>query len=156
MVGRYFDGALPEPGPATDAEDALAAVAAKAAQDADAAVDRVAPHEALAAVWTLVDAANGYITEQQPWAVAKDEAQRERLATILYASAEALRALAVLLNPVMPKATAKLWDSLGAEKALGALSAQPVGDAGRWGQLVPGAEVTKGDALFPRLDLAEQ
>ncbi|SEF16957.1 methionine--tRNA ligase [Jiangella alba] len=154
MVGRYFDGALPTPGPATDAEEALAAVAAKAAHDADAAVDRVAPHEALAAVWTLVDAANGYITEQQPWAVAKDDAQRERLATILYSSAEALRALAVLLNPVMPKATAKLWESLGAEKALGALAAQPVADAGRWGQLVPGAEVTKGDALFPRLDLA--
>ena len=153
MVGKYFGGKLPGSAEATPAEDALAAVAARAAADADAAVDRVAPHEALAAVWTLVEAANGYITEQQPWAVAKDEAQRDRLATILYSSAEALRALAVLLNPAMPKASARLWELLGAEASLGELSAQPVGGAGRWGQLVAGATVTKGDALFPRLEL---
>ncbi|TDD98868.1 methionine--tRNA ligase [Jiangella asiatica] len=153
MVGRYFDGVLPAPRTdVTDAERTLATVAAQAAKEADAAVDRVAPHEALAAVWVLVDAANGYLTEQQPWAVAKDESQRERLATILYSSAEALRALAVLLNAAMPKASARLWESLGAEKALGSLAAQPVGDAGRWGQLVPGTEVTKGEALFPRID----
>jgi methionyl-tRNA synthetase len=152
MVGKYFDGVLPEPGGATEAEEALAGVAERAVVAADAAVDRVAPHEALNAVWTLVDAVNGYITEQQPWAVAKDEAQRERLATILYASAEALRVLAVLLNPAMPKACARIWEALGAEESLGTLDRQPVRDAGRWGQLVPGAAVTKGAALFPRLD----
>jgi methionyl-tRNA synthetase len=152
MVGKYFDGVLPEPGGATEAEEALAGVAERAVVAADAAVDRVAPHEALNAVWTLVDAVNGYSTEQPPWAVAKDEAQRERLATILYASAEALRVLAVLLNPAMPKACARIWEALGAEESLGTLDRQPVRDAGRWGQLVPGAAVTKGAALFPRLD----
>ncbi len=151
MMGKYFDGVLPAPGSSTDAEHRLADVAERAAADADAAVGRLAPQDALAAVWTLVEAANGYITEQQPWAVAKDDSQRERLGTILYSSAEALRALAVMLNPAMPKASARLWESLGAHEALGALSSQPVGDAGRWGQLVPGATVTKGDALFPRL-----
>jgi hypothetical protein len=75
-----------------------------------------------------------------------------RLATILYSSAEALRVLAVLLNPAMPKASSRLWESLGAAEALGALAEQPLADAGRWGQLVPGARVSKGDALFPRLD----
>ncbi|PSL04649.1 methionyl-tRNA synthetase [Haloactinopolyspora alba] len=150
MVGKYFDGVLPEPGPDTDAERRLSEVAERAAAEADAAVGRVAPHEALAAVWTLVEAANGYITEQQPWAVAKDESRRDRLASILYSSAEALRALAVLLNAAMPKSSAALWASLGAEKDLGALDEQPVADAGRWGQLVPGATVTKGAALFPR------
>lgn len=152
MIGKYTDGVLPEPTAPSEADEALAAAAAKAVADADSAVDRVAPHEALAAVWALVDAANGYITEQQPWAVAKDESQRDRLATILYTSAEALRVLAVLLNSAMPKACEQLWASLGAEVELGALGAQPVTDAGRWGQLVPGSTVTKGAALFPRLD----
>ncbi|NED95016.1 methionine--tRNA ligase [Phytoactinopolyspora alkaliphila] len=152
MVNKYFDGSLPAPAASTEAEEALAAVAERAVAEADAAVERVAPHDALAAVWSLVEAANGYITEQQPWAVAKDESQRERLATILYSSAEALRVLAVLLNAAMPKACARLWESLGAAEALGALAEQPLADAGRWGQLVPGAPVTKGDALFPRLD----
>ncbi|WP_166355864.1 methionine--tRNA ligase [Phytoactinopolyspora limicola] len=154
MVGKYFDGVLPAQGEPTDAEVALANVAARAVADADAAVDRVAPHEALGAAWTLVDAVNGYITEQQPWAVAKDEAQRERLSTILYSSAEALRVLAVLLNPAMPKACARIWAALGAEPALGELARQPVAEAGQWGQLAAGASVTKGEALFPRLDVS--
>ncbi|WP_129668383.1 methionine--tRNA ligase [Phytoactinopolyspora endophytica] len=153
MVGKYFDSVLPQTGAFTEAEEALATVARRAAADADAAVDRVAPHEALAAVWTLVEAVNGYITEQQPWAVAKDEAQRERLATILCTSAEALRTLAVLLNPAMPKASARLWDALGAAETLGALADQPIAEAGEWGRLSAGTRVTKGDALFPRLEL---
>jgi methionyl-tRNA synthetase len=152
MVGKYFDGVLPEPGPGTDAESALADVAQRAAVEADAAVDRVAPHEALTAVWTLVEAANGYITEQEPWAVAKDEARRERLATILYSSAEALRVLAVLLNAAMPVSSATLWASLGAGDTIGDLAAQPIASAGRWGQLPAGTRITKGAALFPRLD----
>jgi len=84
--------------------------------------------------------------------VAKDESARPRLDTILYTAAESLRAIAVLLNPVMPKSSAQLWESLGAEPALGALAAQPVQDAGRWGQLPTGVTVTKGAVLFPRLE----
>jgi len=57
----------------------------------------------------------------------------------------------VAYNPVMPKAMASLWEQLGAESALGSLTAQRLGDAGRWGQLPAGAVITKGAALFPRL-----
>ena len=153
MVGKYFDGELPAAAATTPADDILASVAASAVAQAEAAVDRLAPHEALNHVWTLVDAANVYLTEQQPWAVAKDETQRERLGTILYTAAEALRVLAVVLNPVMPKATALLWDSLGAADGLGELAAQNVTTAGTWGQLKPGATVTKGAALFPRIEV---
>jgi methionyl-tRNA synthetase len=52
----------------------------------------------------------------------------------------------------MPIAAGKLWDSLGAEEYLGALDAQPVAQAGEFGQLKPGTKVTKGEALFPRLE----
>ena len=160
MVVKYFDGALPAAGEAGPAEKALADVAACAVVDAEDAIDRIALHEAIAAIWTLVEATNGYITAQEPWKVAKDPAERAdagfrqagRLATILVTSAEALRALAVLLNPVVPRAASALWASLGAEGPLGALGAQPVGDAGVFGQLPAGTRVTKGPALFPRLE----
>jgi len=155
MIERYFDGVLPAAGAATDAERALAEVAARAVVDAEAAIDRLAIHEAIAAVWTLVEATNGYLTEQAPWQVAKDDAERGpggRLATILVTAAEALRALAVLLNPVMPKAALALWRALGADEGLGELARQPVGQAGHFPQLAPGAVVTKGAALFPRLE----
>ena len=82
-------------------------------------------------------------------------AQFERALTDAFdaadATAESLRALAVLLNPVMPKACARLWASLGAPDALGPLAAQPVQDAGRWGQLPAGSQVRKSEVLFPRL-----
>jgi methionyl-tRNA synthetase len=105
----------------------------------------------LAAINDLVGAVNGYVSEQEPWKVAKDETQRERLATILYTSAEVLRAVAVLHNPTMPKTAAKLWTLLGAEAKLGPLKDQRVQDAGTWGQLPAGSTLVKGDALFPRL-----
>jgi methionyl-tRNA synthetase len=161
MIGKYFGGALPDAGPLTSAEEHVAAVAARAVVDAEAAIDRLALNEALAAIWTLVETANGYLTEQEPWKVAKDPAEVDaagasvsggRLATILVTAAEALRALAVLLAPVTPKAAEALWESLGAEPALGPLAAQQVADAGRFGQLPAGTVVTKGASLFPRIE----
>ncbi|HWS58386.1 MAG TPA: methionine--tRNA ligase [Actinotalea sp.] len=159
MVGKYFDGALPRAGAPTAAEDEVARVAAAAAADADAAVDRLALHEAIAAIWTLVDATNGYLTEQAPWAVAKSEVSADgthpqggRLATILVTAAEALRVLAVLLHPITPKAAAALWESLGASASIGPLAEQPVARAAPFGQLPAGTVVTKGPSLFPRIE----
>ena len=111
--------------------------------------ERFRPDEAIAAIWTIVDALNGYITENAPWALAKDDAQRARLATVLYTAAEGLRALAVLLSPVMPIATEKLWVALG---HAGRLQDQPLREAGAWGVLVPGTSVNGLQPLFPRIE----
>jgi methionyl-tRNA synthetase len=81
-----------------------------------------------------------------------DDAARARVATTLYTAAEGLRVLAVALNPVMPKASASLWEQLGAAAALGDLADQPIAEAGRWGQLPAGVVLTKGASLFPRLE----
>ncbi|HYJ66492.1 MAG TPA: methionine--tRNA ligase, partial [Nocardioidaceae bacterium] len=153
MVGRYFDGVLPEPSDSTPAETALAEALAAAATTADAAMDRLALHEALSAIEGFVAKVNGYLTEQAPWTVAKDDsdAARARLATILYTAAESLRAIAVLHAPTMPKTSTALWESLGAADAIGPLDAQDVRGAGQWGQLPAGARLTKSAPLFPRL-----
>src|SRR5690606_19236890 len=125
---------------------------AEAATGADAAIERFRMDQAIDEIWAVVDALNGYITENEPWVLAKDEARRERLATVLYTCLEGLRALAELLSPVMPESTAKLWHALGAEGALGELTAQPLREAGRWGRLPVGTEVSSLAPLFPRIE----
>jgi len=152
MVARYYDGVLPEPGEAGPAEHALRNELADVVRVADEAMDRLAIHDALRAVEGFVSSVNVYVTEQEPWKVAKDASARDRLATILYTAAESLRAIAVLYAPVMPKTSSALWETLGAAVALGDLDRQHVQDSGRWGQLVPGATVTKGAPLFPRIE----
>src|SRR5690606_5602017 len=137
-----------------DADLAIQRTVADAASAADAAIERFAIHEAIASIWTIVDELNGYITDQEPWVLAKDDATRPRLGTVLYTASEGLRALAVLLAPVMPKATAKLWEALGAEELLGVLGEQPIRDAGSWGALTPGMRIRPLEALFPRIDEA--
>ena len=148
MVGRYRDGALPAP---VD-EPTLASAAATAVATAEAAIDTLDLQGAIIAAMDLVRVVNNYVTDTAPWQVAKDESRGSDLDRILYSTAEALRVVAVLLNPVMPKACATLWHSLGAEDALGALGDQRVQDAGRWGQLPAGATVTKSEPLFPRIE----
>jgi methionyl-tRNA synthetase len=156
MVGKYCDGVVPAPGAYTPEDKAIIDVVEAAAVQADEAINRLALHEAIASIWAIVDALNGYITETAPWALAKDPANAERLATVLYICTEGLRALAVLLSPVMPRSTAKLWNALGAEPALGALLAQPIREAGRWGQLPAGTTLGELEPLFPRIEQAAE
>jgi methionyl-tRNA synthetase len=155
MVGKYFEGALPAATAAGEAEQAVQDGLAKAVAEADRKIGEELDFQGgILSVFEFVKQVNGYITEQEPWKVAKDDSPegRARLATILYTAAESLRAVAVLLNPVMPETSQKLWDSLGADAALGALTDQKVQEAGEWGRLPAGATVTKGAVLFPRLE----
>jgi len=155
MVGKYFDATLPVAASDGEAERVLAVSLEKAVKAADAAMVDLRFHDGLAEVRAFVEAVNGYVTEQEPWKVAKDDSQRDRLATILYAAADSLRALAVLYAPVMPTTAQRIWDLLGADAALGLLADQRVQDAGRLGVLPAGCTVTKGEALFPRLEDAD-
>ncbi|MDF2492568.1 MAG: methionyl-tRNA synthetase [Microbacterium sp.] len=154
MIGRYFESIVPPAGEYTEADLVVQRIVADAATQADAAIERFRIDEAITAIWTIVDALNGYITENEPWALAKDAEQRERLGTVLYTAAEGLRALAVLLSPVMPVATEKLWVALGAAESLGRLQDQPLRKAGEWGVLVPGTAVNGLEPLFPRIENA--
>ncbi|MCX6502054.1 MAG: methionine--tRNA ligase [Microbacterium sp.] len=154
MIERYYEGIVPPPAAYTEADLAIQRVVADAVTTADAAVERFRIDEAIASIWTIVDALNGYITEHEPWALAKDEAERERLGTVLYTAAEGLRALTVLLSPVMPIATEKLWIALGAAESIGRLDEQPLREAGQWGALRPGSSVNGLSPLFPRIENA--
>jgi methionyl-tRNA synthetase len=147
MIGRYFDGAVPERGALTDLDRAIDDLGVSVTERADAAIAAFAPHDAISTVWELVDALNGYITEQEPWVLAKDPADRERLATVLVTALRGLGTIAVLSAPVMPKATEKLWASIGAG---GSIAEQRVDRAYEWA----GADhvVPLESGLFPRIE----
>ncbi|WP_419996658.1 methionine--tRNA ligase [Streptomyces boninensis] len=155
MTVKYFGGTLPEAVSHGEAEQAIADGLATAVREADTKIGEELDFAGgIAAIFEFIKQVNGYLTEQEPWKVAKDQSEegQARLATILYTAAEALRGCAVLLNAVMPATCEKLWASLGAEASLGALADQKVAVAGEWGKLPAGASVTKGAILFPRLE----
>jgi len=115
-----------------------------ALRDANAAMEDFAFQRALAAIWEFIGVVNRYVDSQAPWALAKDPAQRDRLATVLYTLAESLRCLGILLDPFLPLASAKLRAAVG--------SGAPAFADLAWGRLAVGTRVEKLPALFPRID----
>jgi methionyl-tRNA synthetase len=146
MVTKYFDGRVPS----AASDDAILDIEKRVTDAAGAAIDAFAIDKALATIWELVDALNLYITEQQPWVLAKDPADRERLAQVLATAVHGLGTLAILLAPVLTKATARLWEAIGGE---GAVDQQPIDRAWEW---AGATAVTPLDtSLFPRIEPGE-
>jgi methionyl-tRNA synthetase len=148
MLGSYFDGVVPA-AELDGLEADLPSVTADAAARYDAHMLAVELQSAVVAVWSIVDRLNGYLVEKEPWKTAKDPQRRAELASVLYAAAESLRILAVLIQPIMPQAAERLWEQLGQP---GAAVEQRVPAAVVWGQLAPGSRTHKGESLFPRLE----
>jgi len=153
MITRYRGGVVPDPTAGhSGAEDTLRQVIADASSAANTAIHGFALHDALHQIWRIVEHTNGYLTEQEPWTLAKDEANQDRLDAVLYGAADALRALAVLLCAYMPLSTQKLWVALGASESLGALEDQLVTEAGSSAVLPVGSRVSELEPLFPRVE----
>nr|MBA3269212.1 methionine--tRNA ligase subunit beta [Acidobacteriota bacterium] len=109
MTERYRGGHLP----ASSSGERLEGVATKAFHDYRSAMDRLAIHEGAAAAFRVIDAANGYIADTQPWALAKNLDQSDRLTAVLADAAEAVRVAAVLLLPIMPTSAAEILRRMG-------------------------------------------
>jgi len=147
MVTRYRGGVIPTGVELTGADQVIFATGLRVTAEADAAIERLAIHEALAVTWTLVDELNGYITIQEPWALSKDPARAERLDAVLYTIVRGLGTLAVLLSPVIPDAAATLWAALG---GTGEVTDQDVRAASEW---AGGPSVSPlPTSLFPRIE----
>ena len=153
MVGKYFGGALPgacrewASPESFDAE--LLDMAAGVRERYAAQMDAFAPHKALDEVFKVIARANKYIDETMPWALAKDmDANGARLAHVMYNLLECARICGVLLTPFMPESMDRLFAQIGASEA-----ARTWESAGVWGGLPENAAVTKGENLFPRVDM---
>ena len=151
MIEKYCDGLVPAVAHDADLQKALEESAAKA----DSAVCDLDFQGGITAIMDFCKRVNGYVTEKEPWVLAKESANKSALDAVLYNTAESLRALAVLLHPIMPATCETLWQSLGADSSIGDIADQSIGSVATWGQLPVGSKVTKGAVLFPRLEEAK-
>ena len=147
MVGAYRDGRVPASAGAPGAAEAELQAAWGAAVEGAAAFDELEFKRALEDVWALVAGVNRYVEARAPWALHK-RGDADGLDRCLYTCIDALRAIAVLVSPVMPDAARRLWAKLGLDEAL---AAQRYPADARPGRLTAGAVVTRGDLLFPKL-----
>ncbi len=151
MVGKYFGGTLPAAQKAGPEDDELIAMLTALREKYAAQMEKFQMQNALAEVFRVISRANKYIDETAPWVLAKDETKKPRLARVLYNLVETLRVCGTLLTPFMPESMAKFAAQIGADE-----SAMSWENAGKYGVLPAEVSVTKGENLFPRIDMEKE
>ncbi len=158
MMEKYFGGKVPSPSAGSDRairDETLATRAIADIQDCQSLYDAFAFSRALERIWELISEVDKYFVLEQPWALAENPAKRERLATVLYTAAEALRIVCLLVHPVMPQAAKRIWKQLGLQGNLADEQLPDTVAMENWGKLQPGTSIGKPEAIFPRVDKAE-
>lgn len=151
MVNKYFGGTIPTERTAGEFDDDLIALATATKAKVEAYADEMQFSQALTELWALISRTNKYIDETAPWVLAKDEANRTRLAAVMYNLCEAIRIISILVSPFLPHTAPKIQAQLGAPADV--LSWE---QAGEWGLLPDGFSVQKGEIIFPRIDIAKE
>src|SRR4030067_2625108 len=150
MIEKYFDGPLPSSSASATALDMTIKDSAESLNGKVAGfMDRLEYNKALSAVWEVIGSANRYIDESAPWALAKDASKKDRLAAVLYNSAEVLRIITLYIYPYMPEAAKEIWKQLGIEDDIASVS---LDSTCKWNGLKTGLRVNKGQVLFPRIE----
>ena len=147
MVEKYFGGTLPTERENSDADCDLKQMASTLRDRYETEMEHFQFQNALEQVFKTIQRANKYIDENAPWTLAKDPANRARLATVMYNLLETVRICAVLLTPFIPDSAEKIFDQIGACPCCRTWEKANV-----WGSLRPDVTVHKGEALFPRID----
>ena len=147
MVEKYFGSTLPTEREEKDCDKELTDLAVSLRAKYEDDMENFRFQKALEDIFTVIDRANKFIDENTPWTLAKDEANRARLATVMYDLLETIRICAVLLTPFMPDTAAKVFERIGAND-----ECKTWDSAEKWGVLPADSTVVKGDALFPRID----
>jgi methionyl-tRNA synthetase len=143
MIARNCEGRVPTPGEFTSADRAILAATEALPDKARAAIEEFALHTVLAEIWAVVGEANRYFAAAEPWVLRKTDP--ERMATVLYVTAEVLRMIGIMSQPVVPSAAAKLLDLLGQGPDERSFS-----DIGPRGRLEPGGGLMQPEPIFPR------
>ncbi|MDV2583263.1 methionine--tRNA ligase [Alkalibacillus haloalkaliphilus] len=153
MVNKYFDGTIPSITlNETEYDQGLIELAEQTKQEVENAMDEMEFSVALSTLWQFISRTNKYIDENEPWVLAKDEAQKDRLGNVMAHLVESLRKTAVMLQPFLTSTPEKVFSQLGLEeeslKTWGSISQH---------DLVNGAQVVKkGKPIFPRLETEDE
>lgn len=151
MAEKYFGSVLPAEREEAPVDRELTDLALSLRDKVDSCIDKTQLNLALTEIFTLVDRANKYIDETTPWILGKQEDKKARLASVLYNLLESIRIASTLLSPFMPTSMPKIWEQIGA-------SPDDVSyeNAARFNVLKPDVKVSRGEVLFPRIDLDKE
>lgn len=149
MIDKYCQGVIPTGGESGEFDRELEKMATERADLVEAEMDNFKFNNALEEIWTFVRRANKYIDETMPWALAKDDSNRDRLNMVMKNLAEALRVISVLIYPFMHTTSNEIRKQMGFD------------DNVRWDDskrfdMVGGEKVQKGSPIFPRLDIEKE
>ena len=149
MIAKNCDGKVPKPGVLSEADKTILAAADGALAKVEEAIDAFAIHRALEVLWGVVADANRYFAGEEPWA--HKNTRPERMDTILYVTAEVLREIGILVQPITPGSAAKLLDQLGVPK-----DARDFAKLGPKDRLKPGTVLPPPQPVFPRYNEVAQ
>ena len=152
MIEKYFDGVVPAPAEYTELDHKLIEQAQGLWVNVEKSMNALQFSNALTEIWKLIGECNRYIDLTTPWVLAKNEADRPRLGTVLYVLLECARIVAVLIAPTMPRTPERIFAQIGVtDEALKTWASVKA-----FGGVVLGSKVHKGEALFPRIDVAKE
>jgi methionyl-tRNA synthetase len=147
MLSKYFKGILSTPCHEIEIDKILQDKFTQQITVINEQMETLSFNKALQSIWELVSAANKYIDDSAPWALAKHEDQRERLGTVMYNLLEAIRLIGLLVTPFMPETGASVCRILGIDP-----DNQLLDEQDKWGLLPPGIMIEKAEPLFPRIE----
>lgn len=153
MIEKYHGGVITAMPSVSEFDISLKEMAEETVSTYEQCMENYELNRALKAVWAFIGRTNKYIDETMPWVLAKgaNEGDAERLQTVMYHLAEALRIIAVLVDPVIPTGAPKIWEQLG----LSGFETALLDDVRAWGGLASGTKVQKGQPIYPRFDMPE-
>ncbi|WP_461040251.1 methionine--tRNA ligase, partial [Tepidimicrobium xylanilyticum] len=149
MVEKYNEGVLPSPVKEEEIDKSLIEIATKASDEVEKYMDQLNFSQALEEIWKVIRRTNKYIDETSPWILAKEE-DKERLDTVLYNLTESIRIIGQLLNPFMERTSNEIL------KQIGYKDKYDWQDTKKWGKIKAGTKLSKGNVLFPRLDIKKE
>ncbi|WP_174615329.1 methionine--tRNA ligase [Virgibacillus ihumii] len=153
MINKYFDGKIPAYiASETEFEASLESLQEETVDKVEDSMDNMQFSVALSSLWKMISRTNKYIDETEPWILAKDDANKERLGNVMAHLAESLRKTAIMLQPFLTESPAEIFKQLGVtDEQL--QDWESIRDNGR---IEAGTHVAKGEPLFPRLDVEKE
>lgn len=149
MIEKYFEGGvLPEVQEGNEFDRDVQKLVQEQIAKMEANMEKLFFNNALEDIWVIIRRFNKYIDETMPWVLAKDEANKAKLAGVLYTLAEGLRIVSIMIEPFMPRTPELIWEQIGLTR--GELTAWDT--IHTWGTMPKNVHAKKGTNMFPRID----